>query len=264
MKKYILLLFSVFAFGQASNQMVTFTEAQSLGFPLKSGQSHVTSNQCMTKSEALAKYNIDVAAMSSYANNQLVPRSAWVTGVIYYTYNITQGYVSPNQVDATCGEDPRGDVIAYSSSSSISVPMNFYANTSLTTTFNGGNFKYYYAGTSELLTINNTGAVTSITSCIDTIPPTQPTSLTGSINRNNDVTLTWVASTDNVGVTGYKIYRNGGLLFLVNNVTTYNINNECGGTHNYSIEAFDAAGNVSAPSHQSNSIYSSNPYQCFN
>ena len=78
MKKYILLLFSVFAFGQASNQMVTFTQAQSLGFALKAGQSHVTSNQCMTKSDALAKYNIDASAMSSYANNQLVPRSAWV------------------------------------------------------------------------------------------------------------------------------------------------------------------------------------------
>ena len=65
-----------------SNQMVTFTQAQSLGFALKSGQSHVTSNQCMTKSDALAKYNVDADAMSSYANNQLVPRSVWVSGFV--------------------------------------------------------------------------------------------------------------------------------------------------------------------------------------
>ena len=91
MKKYILLLFSVFAFGQASNQMVTFTQAQSLGFSLKSGQSHVTSNQCMTKSDALAKYNVTI---SGYADNQLVPKSAWVSVVVgipfstnYYYFN---------------------------------------------------------------------------------------------------------------------------------------------------------------------------------
>ena len=70
----------------STNQMVTFTDAQSGGFTLKAGQSHVTSNQCMTKSEALAKYNVDASAMSSYASNQLVPRSAWVnvTPSVYF------------------------------------------------------------------------------------------------------------------------------------------------------------------------------------
>jgi len=76
MKKYILLLFTTLSFAQASNQMVTFTQAQSLGFSLKSGQSHVTSNQCMTKADILAKYNVTI---SGYADNQLVPRSAWVS-----------------------------------------------------------------------------------------------------------------------------------------------------------------------------------------
>ena len=79
MKKYILLLFTALSFAQASNQMVTFTQAQSLGFALKSGQSHVTSNQCMTKADALAKYNVTI---SGYADNQLVPRSAWVSAIV--------------------------------------------------------------------------------------------------------------------------------------------------------------------------------------
>ena len=83
MRKYILLLITAITFGQASDQMVTFTQAQSLGFSLKSGQSHITSNQCMTKIEALAKYNLDASAMNSYASNQLVPRSAWVNGAFY-------------------------------------------------------------------------------------------------------------------------------------------------------------------------------------
>lgn len=91
MKKYILLLVTALSFAQASNQMVSFTQAQSLGFSLKSGQSHITSNQCMTKTEALAKYNLDTAAMNSYASNQLVPRSAWVSGTTNFTSTLTVG-----------------------------------------------------------------------------------------------------------------------------------------------------------------------------
>lgn len=61
----------------ASNQMVTFTNAADGGFSLNSGQSHVASNKCMTKDEALTKYNLDASPMSAYASNQLVPKSAW-------------------------------------------------------------------------------------------------------------------------------------------------------------------------------------------
>lgn len=63
----------------ASNQMVSFTDAQSGGFNLNSGQSPVTSNQCMTKNDALTKYALDSSYMSGYASNQLVPKSAWIS-----------------------------------------------------------------------------------------------------------------------------------------------------------------------------------------
>lgn len=71
--------------GLASNQMVSFTDAQGGGFTLQSGQSPVTSNQCMTKNDALTKYVLDSSYMSSYASNQLVPKSTWVAGGITYT-----------------------------------------------------------------------------------------------------------------------------------------------------------------------------------
>ena len=104
MKRYILLLFTTLSFAQASNQMVTFTQAQSLGFALKSGQSHVTSNQCMTKSDALAKYNVDADAMSSYASNQLVPRSVWVSGIVGIPYLADKyGFSSNAQVCSYVG-----------------------------------------------------------------------------------------------------------------------------------------------------------------
>jgi|GEM_PF-2289430 len=75
--KYLLVLFSAFVFGQASNEMVSFTQAQNLGFSLNLGQSHVTSNQCMTKLEATTKYSLNTSLLNSYASNQLIPRSVW-------------------------------------------------------------------------------------------------------------------------------------------------------------------------------------------
>jgi hypothetical protein len=64
----------------ASNQMVSFTDAQGGGFTLNSGQSAVTSNQMMDKTVALGKYILNATNMSAYASNQLVPKSAWVSG----------------------------------------------------------------------------------------------------------------------------------------------------------------------------------------
>jgi hypothetical protein len=66
--------------GLASNQMVSYTDAQGGGFTLQSGQSPVTSNQCMTKNDALTKYVLDSSYMSGYTNDQLVPKSIWVNG----------------------------------------------------------------------------------------------------------------------------------------------------------------------------------------
>jgi hypothetical protein len=59
----------------ASNQMVSYTDAQTSGATLKSGQSQVTSNQCMTSSDITTKYNVTISG--SFASNQLVPKGSW-------------------------------------------------------------------------------------------------------------------------------------------------------------------------------------------
>ncbi|MDQ5922811.1 MAG: Beta helix protein, partial [Patescibacteria group bacterium] len=43
----------------------------------------------------------------------------------------------------------------------------------------------------------------------DTTAPTVPTNLAGTATSSSQINLSWTASTDAVGVTGYKIYRNG-------------------------------------------------------
>src|SRR5438093_10318156 len=46
----------------------------------------------------------------------------------------------------------------------------------------------------------------------DTTAPTTPSGLAASALTSTSLTLSWNASTDNVGVTGYQVYRNGTLV----------------------------------------------------
>ena len=83
----------------------------------------------------------------------------------------------------------------------------------------------------------------------DTIAPTTPTGLSATPISTSQVLLTWVASTDNVGVSGYRIYRNGALLTALGNVTTYQDSGLTASTsYTYRVDALDAAGNASASS----------------
>ncbi len=43
----------------------------------------------------------------------------------------------------------------------------------------------------------------------DTQPPTAPGSLTKGATTTTSIAIAWTASTDNVAVTGYSLYRNG-------------------------------------------------------
>lgn len=71
----------------ASNQMVSYTDAQGGGFTLQPGQSAVTSNQCMTKTDATTKYVLDTSYLTAYASNQLIPKSVWFIGCCIPTLN---------------------------------------------------------------------------------------------------------------------------------------------------------------------------------
>src|SRR5256885_12701484 len=44
---------------------------------------------------------------------------------------------------------------------------------------------------------------------VDTTPPSTPTGLSASAVSPSNINLSWLASTDNVGVTGYRIFRGG-------------------------------------------------------
>ncbi|MFH9472485.1 discoidin domain-containing protein [Streptomyces anulatus] len=83
----------------------------------------------------------------------------------------------------------------------------------------------------------------------DTQAPTAPANLAFSEPAAGQVKLTWTASTDNTGVTGYDIYADNTLLTSVaGGVTTYTDNRPANQTVTYYVRAKDAAGNQSANS----------------
>jgi len=82
----------------------------------------------------------------------------------------------------------------------------------------------------------------------DTTPPSAPTGLTASGTTSSSTTLSWAASTDNVGVAGYDVYRNGSQI-ATTGATSYTDSGLAPATsYSYTVKAYDAAGNVSAAS----------------
>ena len=87
----------------------------------------------------------------------------------------------------------------------------------------------------------------------DSTPPTMPGSLTGTVLSGTQVTLSWPASTDNVGVTGYELERCEGVgctafvRIATPTTTSYSDTSVAPGlSYSYRVRARDAVGNVSA------------------
>jgi endoglucanase Acf2 len=82
----------------------------------------------------------------------------------------------------------------------------------------------------------------------DTQAPTAPTNLTAPSKTSSSISLSWSASTDNVGVAGYRIYRNGASVATVSTTTFTNTGLSAGASYSYVVRAFDGAGNESGAS----------------
>lgn len=81
----------------------------------------------------------------------------------------------------------------------------------------------------------------------DASPPTIPGGLSATANQPSSVSLSWNASTDNVGVAGYYVYRNGAAIISVTG-TSFTDSSLAPGSYQYAVAAYDAAGNVSLKS----------------
>jgi hypothetical protein len=100
----------------------------------------------------------------------------------------------------------------------------------------------------------------------DTQPPTAPANLAATSTSSSQISLSWTASTDNVGVTGYKVERcqGAGCATFAQIATPAGITfNDTGLTastsYSYRVRATDAAGNLSTYSNTSSATTSTAP-----
>ncbi len=79
----------------------------------------------------------------------------------------------------------------------------------------------------------------------DTIPPSQPQNLRSPAQTGSTIDLLWDASTDNVGVSFYKIYRDGALVAGESSTNHTAVGLTPGTYYDFQVSAEDAAGNES-------------------
>jgi chitodextrinase len=92
-------------------------------------------------------------------------------------------------------------------------------------------------------------SVVALATTTDATAPTVPDTVTAVVNGAKQIQLSWHASTDNVGVAGYDVYRDTSLIARVTAGTSYLDSPASDGTtYSYRVAAYDAAGNLSAPS----------------
>ncbi|MDR6553898.1 fibronectin type III domain-containing protein [Paenibacillus qinlingensis] len=92
---------------------------------------------------------------------------------------------------------------------------------------------------------------------IDTTAPSTPASLSATAVSTSQINLTWTASTDNVGVAGYKVYRNGTEVGTTINTSYSDMGLAAGTTYTYTVKAFDPTGNLSSASNTASATTSS-------
>lgn len=86
----------------------------------------------------------------------------------------------------------------------------------------------------------------------DTKLPSTPASLAAGTISATQVTLSWSASSDNVAVTGYQVFRNGYLAGTPTGTSWTDTGLKPATAYSYTVNARDAAGNVSLSSNTVN------------
>jgi chitodextrinase len=95
---------------------------------------------------------------------------------------------------------------------------------------------------------NTSGKATvtgSTAACADSTAPSTPSNPQVTGSTSTSVSLSWGASTDNVGVSGYDVF-NGSTQMTTTSSTSYTAAGlTCGTNYTFSVDAYDAAGNHS-------------------
>jgi beta-lactamase superfamily II metal-dependent hydrolase len=123
---------------------------------------------------------------------------------------------------------------------------------------NGKHTLFVYAADGAGNLNNSSSVLVTVNNVADTTKPTAPAQLTATSGARGSraISVNWVASTDNLGVAGYRVFRasaSGGPYSQIATTAGTSFADTGlvrGTTYYYYVIAYDAAGNVSAPSNQ--------------
>jgi chitodextrinase len=104
-----------------------------------------------------------------------------------------------------------------------------------------------------------TAADVTVTVDNDRTAPSVPANLTAAVVSSSEIDLSWSASTDNVGVAGYRVVRDGTVIATTTATSFKNTGLAPQTTYSYTVAAYDAATNVSANSSPASATTSALP-----
>jgi len=111
---------------------------------------------------------------------------------------------------------------------------------------NGGSNYFFQQGTWTF----DAGSITEGAPGTDTTAPSAPSDLTVDSTTTTEVTISWTAATDDVGVAGYNVYRNGNQIDSTTELNYTDSSLDMNTSYDYTVEAYDEAGNTSDTSNQ--------------
>jgi chitodextrinase len=110
------------------------------------------------------------------------------------------------------------------------------------------NYDYTVTAFDAAGNISNLSATLVASTSRDTTPPSTPDNISETSSTVSSITIEWDASTDDVGVAGYNVYRNGSLINTQGGTSFTDTGLTFSSNYTYTVSAFDAAGNTSAQS----------------
>ena len=144
--------------------------------------------------------------------------------------------------DAGASSDRDGSVVTYAWDFGDG---NRGTGVTATHTYEQGNYQVRLTVTDNVGTPHSTQRRITVEQAVDETAPSSPEALTQEDATTMRVHISWREATDNVGVTGYRLYRDGVLRATVSDLSFEDENLQPGTTYVYQVSAVDAAGNES-------------------
>ena len=192
---------------------------------------------------------------SLYSSNQN-PELAQAIGPVISNITTTNITSTSATIDWSTNESANSQInygltSAYGNSTSLDSTMTTTHSENVSSL--QANTQYHFQisstdGSGNLSTSTDQTFTTSAQIVTDTTPPSVPTNLSASAVSSSAINISWTASTDNVAVTGYRIYRNGTQITTTTSTSYSDTGLTANTSYSYTVSAYDGAGNVSAQS----------------